>query len=211
MIQSEVLKRDIKHVFHFTKIENLLNILNHGLISKDYLITNKIHYNYNDELRLDGCTNATCHSISFPSYRMFYKYRKNTEKQEWIVLSLSPKILWEKDCAFCYTNAASSEIKCIPLSNRKGPEAFIKLFQDFDQYPTKRSVLKIDNSLPTNPQAEVLVFEPIGIEYFQGILFDTFSAMNRYKKDPTIENKIPCVLCKNAFGPRKDYYYWKNQ
>lgn len=208
VIKTEVHKREIKHALHFTKINNLSNILQYGLIPRADLNSCNIAYHHNDEMRVDYCENASCLSISFPNYKMFYSYRMNDPSQEWIVLSLSPRLLWEKDCAFCYSNAASAEISGIPLDDRKKPEAFLKMFNEFEEYPN-RSELRIKDCCPTNPQAEVLVFNVIEFDYFQGIFFQDSNAMLTCQKKFELLKKLPCGCGGNAFLARGDYEYWK--
>ena len=78
-------------------------------------------------------------------------------------------MLWEKDCAFCVSNAASNEVTCIPISYRKGLAAFNKLFEEIDGKPT-RAELGISVYCPTNPQAEILVFDCIEPKYIIGAI-----------------------------------------
>ena len=201
-IKMEVQRLKIKNLLHFTKIENLPNILQRGLFPRADLDAQGISYKYNDEKRLDFCGNASCLSISFPNYKMFFKYRNIDKNQKWIVISLSPNLLWEKECAFCYSNAADSEITAIPLEDRKNPEAFLEMFRDFQHYP-KRSVLNLKDHYPTNPQAEVLVFDLIEPNYFQCCFFNDQYLMRSY------QNNIFYKYEENMFSPRVDYGYWK--
>ncbi len=207
MIKTEVQKREIKHVLHFTKIENLPSIIQNGLLPRANLDSCNIAYHHNDEIRVDYCENASCLSISFPNYKMFYSYRMNDASQEWTVISLSPRLLWEKDCAFCYSNAASFDISSIQIADRKKPEAFLKMFDEFEEYP-KRSELRIKNCCPTNPQAEVLVFEVIELNFFQGFFFQNRNAMESCQNNIEPLKKIPCRCGASAFSPRGDYEYW---
>ncbi len=80
---------------------------------------------------------------------------------------LEAAVLWEKDCAFCVSNAASNEVTAIPIQNRKGPAAFNRLFEEFAGKPI-RAELGISDDCPTNPQAEVLVFGNIESSYIIG-------------------------------------------
>ena len=208
MIKIEVQKRGIEHVLHFTKIENLFSIIKNGLIPRETLDNHNISYSYNDELRVDRCKNASCLSISFPNYNMFYSYRIHDPSQEWVVISLYPRLLWEKDCAFCFSNAACSEISSISISERKRPEAFVKMFDDFECYP-RRSELKIKDCHTTNPQAEVLVFGVIEPNYFQGIFFQNQKTVDELQKKYKILNKLHCMCDGNAFSPRGDYAHWR--
>ena len=74
-IKNFLQERDIDELIHFTCVDNLESILSNGLLSLEDLYYNQIHYYYNDENRLEHKDNAICLSISFPNYKMFYKYR----------------------------------------------------------------------------------------------------------------------------------------
>ncbi len=68
-------KRGITTVIHFTRVENLANILAYGLLSRSELDSRDIEYVFNDWQRIDRYPNAISTSISFPNYKMFYRYR----------------------------------------------------------------------------------------------------------------------------------------
>jgi hypothetical protein len=160
MLQKIVTQRNIDILWHFTRIANLDSILNNGITPRSILENAGSSFEFNDELRLNGQKEASCISIQFPNYKMFYGLRSNNPGIDWLVLGLAPSILWEKDCAFCSENAASSRVTKIELDTRKGHVAFESLFEDNGN----RSV-DIPVSYPTNPQAEVLVFDEIEPKY----------------------------------------------
>lgn len=206
MVKSEVQRRNIGRIVHFTKVENLPSILSNGLLSRDSLGSKNIQYQCNDEVRADYQTDASCMSICFPNYKMFYTYKTNEKDQKWAVLSFQPRLLWEKECAFCYQNAASSEISSISINNRKQPSAFLEMFSDFDQFPD-RSKLGVPLNYPTNPQAEVLVFGDIDISYLQAVNFFDYATYSKYvtiKPDSVIFN-----INTEVFYGRSDYKHWQ--
>lgn len=102
----------IEALVHFTHIANLSSILQYGLLGRAQLesISWVEPPKYNDIYRLDGQREAICLSISFPNYKMFYKYGFNN-RSDWVVLLLKPSILWELDCKFYQENAASNNAK----------------------------------------------------------------------------------------------------
>lgn len=208
-IKNEINKRKIKRLAHFTRLENLDSIIEYGLWPRASLDELKVNYTYNDETRIDGCSNACCLSLSYPNYKMFYLCRKNNKETAWIVLSFFADILCAKDCAFCHKNAASNEVTCISIQERKKPEAFFKLFEDYDDSP-KRSDLNIPLAYPTNPQAEILVFDPIEPEFIEGIYFEdqklSIKAKLKYEK-----YNFKCEYLPSAFSARSDYKHWQNQ
>lgn len=104
-IKKLVEERKIEHIFHFTSIENIKNILNNGLICRKRLDMQNMYYVSSDENRLDNKYNYISTSISFPNYKMFYKKRIENEKNIYVLLSLKPNVLWEKECLFIPTNA----------------------------------------------------------------------------------------------------------
>lgn len=201
-IKDFIKKRNIITLAHFTQLENLDSILKNGLLSKNDLAIKQISYEHNDQLRLEGKNNALCLSISFPNYKMFYKYRCE-KKGEWCVLALDPSILYEKNCLFCISNAASSSELTRSDSEKMNLPGLKKLFYDATLY---RDSINLPKRYTTNPQAEVLVLDSIEPKYINGIHFD-----RKHKKFHEFVSKYPKLnfhVSVNAFGPRCDYERW---
>lgn len=202
-IQQIATARNIKYLFHFTRIENLPSILQNGLLPLDHLTNRKLASARNDTYRIDG-TSGICLSIGFPNYKMFYTLRCNNAGVKWAVLAINADVLWQLDCAFCRENAAKAEVTAVPLSQRKGLAAFSSLF---DEYPGKqRSTLNIPDSYPTHPQAEVLVFDPIPPNFIAGIIFDNTTLKQQYTA-LNLTQKI--YLMSSYFSARKDFENWR--
>jgi hypothetical protein len=100
-MQQRIKERGIQHLTHFTKLQNLDSILKGGIIPRQELERRSLEFAFSDQSRVDGETDASCFSITFPNYKMFYNLRMRDLKQKWVVVGCSPRILWEKDCAFC--------------------------------------------------------------------------------------------------------------
>lgn len=142
-------------------------------------------------------------SIGWPNYKLFYRFRRNDPNVKWIII-IHPSVLWEKDCAFCVSNAASNEVTCIPIAERKGLAAFEKLFEDIDGKPT-RTELRIPDCCPTDPQAEILIFEIIEQQYIIGAFTeDKKTEIKLKKKYPDLD----CLSKPKSFSYRPDYKYW---
>ncbi len=204
-MEHAVRAREIKWIFHFTRIENLHSILSDGIIPREYLEANKAKVEYNDRLRLDGQEKASCFSIGHPNYKMFYSLRQQNTEQEWVVIACKIEILWLKDCAFCQENAASNNVTCIPLQHRKGIAAFEKLFEPIEGKPS-RGELGLPASYPTNPQAEVLIFNVIEPTYIIGAYCQTKDRANSLKETyPGFQ----FVYKESPFSYRRDYAHWK--
>lgn len=206
-IQEYCQSRQIQSLVHFTQIQNLRSIFDMGLLSQDELnkkLSNE-QRRYNDQQRLDGHRDAICTSISYPNYRMFYSL-SSSNQSEWVILLINADVLWELDCAFCETNAASSAVLDVPLSERKKAEALVDLFGDYDY--VYRKDLNIPNNYPTNPQAEVLVFNPIPTRFFQEVVFHDNLSLFQW----ILKNNPPQIQLKSDpsfFKPRIDWRRWR--
>lgn len=203
-MENAVRNRKIEYVWHFTKIENLDSILKNGLIPRAYLEAENASVEYNDSYRLDECKDANCLSIGHPNYKMFYRLRQNNPRQEWVIIIVDSKILWSKECAFCYENAASHKVTCIPILIRKSVKSFESLFKPADDKPD-RQTLGLPDDCPTNPQAEVLVFGLIEPEYIVGAIVSSKERENELKE---IYPDFAFVYNKGFYSPRLDYTHW---
>lgn len=141
-------------------MENVHSIFTDGIVPRATLEKNQTPVAYNDAYRHDGFKNASCLSIGYPNYKMFYRLRQQDTSIDWVIFSIKSEILWTKDCAFCTDNAASSIITSIPIDQRKGVQAFNSMFLPIQGKPS-RAELKLPLNYTTNPQAEVLVFDTI--------------------------------------------------
>lgn len=203
-MENKVKSRDIRCVWHFTKIENVDSILANGLIPRSSLEAQGVAVAYNDQYRFDGHKNANCLSIGHPNYKMFYSLRCQDTNQSWVVIAFKPEILWLKDCAFCHENAASNNVTAIPINLRKGVAAFERMFDPVAGKPD-RATLKLPYDCPTNPQAEILVFDTIEPQYIIGVITpDEQSEQILKEKYQNFHFRYRQVV----YSARLDYEYW---
>lgn len=214
-IKNIIEARRIQFLTHFTRIENLPGILKFGVLPRAQLGTIRnagLQAVVTDEERFDLCTEATSLSISFPNYLMFYRHRQDMKEAAWAVLKFNPAILWEKDCAFCVENAASSEARKTSFKARSDPEALARLFQDYhnSQRFVERRTLNLPTHFPTNPQAEVLVFGNIELQWLLQVCFEYPEHLKKscFGGDHS-GCRVPLVIDRNLYRPRKDYQFWK--
>ena len=196
-IQQICKDRGITTLVHFTRIENLQSILREGLLGRETLEKRlqegslKLQKLFiNDNSRWDKHKDAVCVSISFPNYLMFSSIRKQKKMSDgisdsgWVVLGLDAKILWELDCAFCKENAASNAIRHVPLEERRKSDVLEGMFVD-PYRDVKERVYRRDSQTPTHypthPQAEVLVFDPIPVEYIQAVHFYNATVLEQWR------------------------------
>ena len=214
-IQQICEERGITTLVHFTRVENLQNILQQGLLGRTLLETRGQQFLFNDPDRVDGHKEAVCLSISFPNYQMFYSIReKKKETQEandsqWIVLLLDAKVLWELDCAFCQRNAAHNAVLRVPLTDRKRPEALKGMFEDFDNI--RHQDLQIPPDYPTDPQAEVLVFDPISTRHIKEIHFYQAIARKGWLSNTQEVDSQTFRSSREYFLGRRDWQFWQKR
>jgi len=194
-------KLEIPFLVHFTQYENINSIITHGIHPRGKLRHDILSIS-NDELRLDGHTDATSVSIAFPNSRMFYKYRQSTPNAGWVILLLDKAILWTRDCAFCRHNAADSRINGIKLSELKTSKAFTEMFTEIPGMESRISQ-GLKSYDPTDVQAEVLVFNIIPSKLIGAIIFESRNLMESFKKAQSDEIQALCIKSNKFFSDRK--------
>lgn len=197
---------------HFTRVENLATILDHGLMGRRTLDRRGIPHLINDAGRYDYLPDGISVSISFPNYKMFYSLRQANATTDWVVLRLRPSILWEKQCVFCVRNAADRTVAQVPVTERMTRRALQGMFENHPGRPN-RATLGIPANYTTDPQAEVVVLGPIGPEYIIDVIVD---ARERVRNLATVraiaqpyQGAVPFFHGKFLFDARRDYAHWR--
>lgn len=198
-------EKQIDSLYHFTRIENLANILTYGLLPRDTIEKNNITSHFNDAWRYDNCTNANCLSLEFPNYKMFYSLRKSEPDSKWVVLKFNIKILFNFKCAYCWTNAGDASMYTTSLQSRMNVDAFFDLYNNRSGYP-KREDTKIKDCYPTNPQAEILAFGTIPIKYIDCIYFQDYETLSAFKD--IVPDNITAKVHSRVFSYRSDWNFW---
>lgn len=208
-IKKFIMERNVTTLIHFTHVSNLESILKMGLVSRRKVDQLPIRSTLvvNDQKRLDDHVETVSLSISFPNYKMFNIYKR--EQEEWVVIGLKPDILWELDCLFYASNAASREYRYISDSKLRQTRSLKKIFADY--MSVQRQDLCIPDWFPTNPQAEVLVMSDIPTSYLLRVNFFNQTSYASWMKDHP--NLFPTYMTvePDFFYPRCDYRHWSNQ
>lgn len=203
-LKSFVEQKRIENLVHFTIARNLPSILKYGLMSRLELEKRGLETVINDLNRYDGHTNAVNLSVSFPNYKMFYRIKNEHPSELWVMILLEPSIIWEKRCAFTKKNAASKEMAQIPLEQKMTVDAFLSMFEN----ENLRRELDLPEHYPTDPQAEVLVFDVIEPRYIKRIVVETESdkqiLMDQFGLKDSMVSVEPAY-----FRPREDWVHWK--
>ena len=179
-IEKHAKKVQIPFLVHFTRLANLASIIQHGLYPMSQIREIGVAPQTNDRFRLDGHLDGISLSIGFPNHRMFYALRQQSADVEWVVIIVSPEVLWQKESAFCCHNAADTRIRCQTLSQLKTKESFVGMFKELKCCPSREEQrLKIFD--PTDDQAEVLLFDIIEPDLISGVVFRSATAQKEYR------------------------------
>lgn len=190
--------RRIKFFVHFTRIENLPSIAQNGLLTRKNLDNMSAEYVYNDSNRFDKLKNSLSLSVTFPNYKMFFKYKGHATN--WAVILLdAEKILATLPCAFHAANASANSERYRKLKERMTLDAFKRMFDD-----SERKGRKLKDNETTDPQAEIICLADIPLKYFLGIVFENSARLNANQQ---FFPNIPCSVDKSYFKPRHDWDY----
>lgn len=220
VIKDIIKKRKIKHLVHFTRVENLASILENGLIPVGLQKKSGIVSLHNDEQRFDAKLDCTSFSVEFPNYKLFYAFRESKfPGTKWVTIVLNTNILFlpYNITYFCCTNAASV------LPNISSPKelctarSFENMFCEYVLTKGNKNIyreqLNIKDCWTTDPQAEILISDIIGPRGIKYICFQSNSDAVEYakKNDHNLLNKYECRVFPDFFNSRKDFAFWKKE
>lgn len=115
-LRAKALERGVPYLVHFTPVANLESILDVGILSRQSL--KERSFVFTDDHRFDGLMGWVSLSVGFPNYKMFYAKRNDLSTLDrWVVLILNKACLWDLDCKFIYTNAASFGVRSLTQKN----------------------------------------------------------------------------------------------
>ena len=183
---------------HFTPIGNVESILRHGLQSRNALVGQE--FVFTDERRSDGWLDWISVSVSFPNYKMFYAKRNSlNDVDDWAIVLIKSDVLWDLDCKFILTNAASFGIQMFRDDKWSSAEAFENMFN----YAEHR--IGIPDCYTTDPQAEVMIKDGVPRRYIGMI------ALER-QVEPSRLGKLEGVrggTIRELYRPRSDFEHWR--
>ena len=172
LIRSQILKKDIQWLCHFTPRSNLELIKKQGLVPR-----NKVQgcFTVTDENRYDGNPHTTCLSISKPNKWMFEK--KQSDGFDLCLLLIDPSVLYQKNCAFYPHNAATASYRGLALEELKGANAMEAMFANSITFQRSGHISQshlrnsfLHKSITTSDQAEVQCHDSIEPEYIKHII-----------------------------------------
>ena|GEM_PF-4592225 len=129
-IKREAEKRGIQYLVHFTRSCNISGILKRGILPVVYHQRYEVMSVTNDPNRYDDQTDSVSLSIPFPNCKMFFKQRCKEPYEKCVALLPKSDMLWCKDRTFHRTNAASNQMRRMPVEEKKTLNAFNSMFYD---------------------------------------------------------------------------------
>lgn len=203
-IITEIKRRNIKNVYHFTSLENAVSIVQNGLLSVAVLSARNYSFDKNDELRLDQKLSFISLSITYPNYKMLYKYSKD---KTMFFIRLNPSILLRPGNIFFETNAAHSKFKSNKRSNNH---------EDFSRMFRHNRLDSIPLHYAADFQAEVMSPLYIPSIYIKNFVFANKSDLNLFNQklnEVNLKHPIKCLVEADLFNYQfgEDIWYPQNE
>lgn len=184
-------QRGVNQLVHFTRLENMLSILAHGLFPVSRFPILPFAPLCNDNLRLDGHLDGVSLSVTHPNEALFYKHRRTNAGSRWAVIGIDPSILWRLPADLFLANAATLKGgTVVPTKQYRKPlpEDFDRLFHEPTSGPSRAEMGHTPRDT-TNPQSEVLIYGAIPTSAMQSVTVETQEDL-RYLKG-ALEKKMP--------------------
>ncbi len=205
-------RRKITKLFHFTHVDNLESILCDGFQTRQYLDSNLQRYTPSDNDRLDGFPESLSFSIGKPNSLLLPEKNFNYD-YKLILLEVAANNLLTQNFGALPSNAAKGYFQEILGTNKSrfvGINGLRGMY--LNEELRKRASLPIEE--PTDPQAEILFFEPIESSKIIGVhLSERFPESEREKFTKVISDfpRLKCdYACKCGYfvrwnGPYREY------
>ena len=166
-IYDVLMEKSVSRLCHFTKLENLVHILNSsdGILATNFIDENK---NVIDPNRRDMQLDYICCSIEYPNSWFLEDAKERNESifNDWVVLYIKPDIVRERCVKVSECNAAKSNGYYIKKGDYKSTAHLFDYKVPSFNHPRTEKMLKC---CPTNAQAEIMIYCSIPKEYIFGI------------------------------------------
>lgn len=167
-IRQRAAARGVEYLLHFTPSENIASILAHGLHSRHSLLEAGVAFLATDAHRMDGRPESI--SLSVRGINADMLRAKRQDHDGWVIVAINASILWTHSCRFCWRNAAKKEV-ADTRGFLGGPWGFERMFAE-PHSGLDRAALGRQSCEPTDPSAEVQVFDPIAPELFLALVVE---------------------------------------
>lgn len=175
-INKQIAIRRIRQLVHFTAVENLPSIREHGILSVKRMTEMGIldHAVRNDFSRWDRRPDGISLSISRTNKALLHSYWRPDRHpdREYVALSVDPSVINNRMSIFFDSNAALSHNSRTEPRDAADGEAFARMFGNDRQKPL---------DLTESEQAEVMVFGDIPPHLIKGVVFESEPALTRHR------------------------------
>jgi hypothetical protein len=215
--KSEIAKRGIEYLVHFTPTINLFSILeNQELMSRGKLESLDIeqfdildYIQFSDDVRYDD-KNYINLSLSAPNTFLFSRFRQKTKDDftiSWCVLKIDPKHTYDENSLFSVTNAASNAAK-----RQFGISGDVEKFKMLFKEPLKLNTFNgvrtltrnsIHSKYPTDVQAEILVKDSIPSKSIIEVCFESEEKLAEAKAAMSLFDTSNFVVDREIFSPNR--------
>lgn len=208
-ILAEINKREIKYLFHFTRIEYLASIIKNGILSRTRLEDDGETEIFNDQWRYDGMKKASCFTLEHPNKYLLDRFKEEFDTT-WVILKLDIISLLkehQEKIYFAYHNAAESII-CQNISKMFTLEDFKYIFNERITKSNGKSFCRdfnLQECYPTSTQAEILIEGVINFSHVLNVYFDSASDCDKFKNNPIYVN------LKHKFIYKPNCIYFKHR
>lgn len=169
--------RKVKHLVHFTVLDNLPSICKNGICSRFDQEQNGSVGVWTDANRYDAHLDCSSFSITFPNYLMMYHKSKHFDLAVLLIDPMALEELGEENIAFYQGNAANKYNSSSSFSAHCGVKALDKMFEaqvtDSKGIIIQRAKQCLPITQPTDPQAEVMIRGVVNPKYIKKIIFKT--------------------------------------
>ena len=162
--------RNITSLFHFTSITNLASIVENGFLGREALKNRNLEFTVSDQSRDEPILDGVCFSVSSPNNLMVAN--KVAFGFDMVLLELNglEKILSNYNFVAIPGNFGSTLLK---HKIQQWPEEFIggQGLMNLFRNPEARKKYNLSDWIPTDPQSEIILLEPLPWDFVKKIVF----------------------------------------
>lgn len=185
-IERFLREREITSLYHFTRVQNIPNIISYGLRSRNLL--SGIPHVCSDDVRYDGHYWGASFSMGAPQMFMLRNKVKTSPYRDFVLLEFSPRALLEEDYIAFPGNAASSAVSNYfeDAPHRLGGfEGLRRMFLAEDTR-NQQELAKYETS---DAQAEIMFLQPVSWEkYFTSMFLQDYYSRDAFDLVSKMEN-----------------------
>jgi hypothetical protein len=169
-LEQFLIARNIQRMFHFTSVDNLESIFEHGILGINELVARGLNFTISDYMRDEPIDNGICFSITQPNEYMLLHKIQNGRKL--VLLELNNPLEILKNHLFIASPGNFGSLKVKDYFKQwpelfTGGEGLWNLFSNMDL----REKYKLTLDQPTDPRSEIILLEPLDSRFVNRLIF----------------------------------------